>query len=277
MIKKNFLSILLLFFAAANAMAGDTLTISNIGFEKKLPGGSSTVNIDFPLGDNNAVRRAVVDYIYEGLQFFSGVQIAYPPNTCDEPTFKTFLEEYTQALCQITAEEQQEYAQSFEDEEEPYNMDWFSNLAVLKAADTDRYVSYVFYWGEFCGGAHDNRGSSAITIRKSDGARMDDIFKEDVEDDMQPLLWKYLIASEEPEDEKEFVDEINQFLEANYGLRDFLHLSQRSYLAPDGIHLVYDPLEICFWYMGAPEITIPYQDAKPFVTKEISQLIFGNN
>ena len=109
MIKKNFLSIFLLFFAAANAMAGDTLTISNIGFEKKLPGGSSTVNIDFPLGDNNAVRRAVVDYIYEGLQFFSGVQIAYPPNTCDEPTFKTFLEEYTQALCQITAEEQQEY------------------------------------------------------------------------------------------------------------------------------------------------------------------------
>lgn len=275
MMKKYFLSIILLFLAVTNVSAGDTLSISNMNFEKELPGGSSIVNVDFPLGENKVLRKAVVDYIYECLQIFSGVKITYPPNTCDEPTFKAFLEKYTQALCQITADEQQEFVRSFSEEEVPYTMDWFSNLAILKATDTDKYVSYVFFWGEFCGGAHDNRGSSAITIRKSDGAWVINIFKEDVEDDMQPLLWKYLIASEEPEDEKEFVEEINKFLEANYGYRDFLHISQSSYLAPDGIHLIYDPQEISFWYMGTLEIIIPYQDARPFLTEEIIQLITG--
>ena len=275
--KKYFLSILLLVFVTTNATAGDTLSICNMEFEKELLGGSSTVQVDFPLGEDNLMRRAVVDFIYESLHFFSGVEVTFPPNTCDEQTFVSFLEQYTLVLCRQTAAEQQEYAQSFGKDEEAYTVEWFSNLSIQKVADTDRYISYVFYWGEFCGGAHDNRGSSAITIRKSDGVRMADIFKDDVEDDMQPLLWKSLIASEEPEDEKEFVEEINQFLEANYNYRDFLPLSQSAYLAPDGIHLVYEPLEICFWYMGAPEVIIPYQAARSFITKDIMQLIFGKN
>lgn len=38
-------------------------------------------------------------------------------------------------------------------------------------------------------------------------------------------------------------------------------------MAPDGIHIMYQPLEICFW-PGEPEIVIPFDEAKPFLTDE---------
>ena len=274
--KKQLFTSLLLFFIAINAMADNTISICQVAYEKEQPGGSSDVRVDFPLGADSPVRRAIIDYIFESLHGYPGVDIDYPLNTCDESTFKAFLEQFTTTLCQITADDQKEFAATFSDEDEPsYVTDWFSNLSILKVADTDQYVSYAVYTGEFCGGAHDNRGSSAITIRKTDGKRLNDIFVEDAEDNMQQLLWQYLIASEQPGDVKEYVESINDFLEANYSQRGHLHIPYGSiYLAPDGVHIEYQPLEICFWHMGAPDITIPYDAAKPFLTTEAVQLIF---
>ena len=273
--KKTFFALLMVVLSTITAAADNIVPIQNFNFEKELPGGSSQVLIDFPTGTDSPVRRAIIDYIYESLHSFagSGVNIAFPSNTCDEQTFGTFIEKYTETLCHNAAMDQNEYATSMSEDGETYEMVWFSNLSVQKVADTDLYVSYAFYHGEYCGGAHDNRGSSAITIRKDDGARMTDIFKEDVEEEMQPLLWKYLIASYQPEDEKAFIEEINQFLEANYSIRDYLHLPHGSiYLAPDGVHILYQPLEICFWAAGEPEIVIPFDEARPFLTKEVAEL-----
>ena len=153
-------------------------------------------------------------------------------------------------------------------------MSWFRNFSILKVAETDRYVSYACYDGEFCGGAHDNRGSEARTFRKSDGAAVDIFVEdEDVTERMQGVLWKYLTDSNEEGDAKEFAQEIGDFLEANYGNREWLHLPGNSiYLAPDGVHLEYAPLEISFWHMGSQEIVIPYEAAKPFLTAEAARL-----
>ena len=113
----------------------------------------------------------------------------------------------------------------------------------------------------------------AKTFRKSDGAAIN-IFvdDDDLTDRMQGILWKYLVASDEAGDAEDFVKEIGDFLEANYGNRERLHLDSTIFLAPDGVHLQYAPLEISFWAMGDQEIVIPYQAAKPFLTPEAARL-----
>jgi hypothetical protein len=134
-------------------------------------------------------------------------------------------------------------------------------------------VSYTTYNTDFSGGGHDNRISEAVTIRKSDGAVISSIFVEDAEEKMQDVLWKYLIASEEPEDPVEYRAEINRFLKANYGRGNHLMLPTGSiYLAPDGVYILYSTQEICFW-PGEPVIVIPYEVAKPFLTDEAAQLV----
>ena len=253
----------------------DSLSINTIEFEKELPGCSSRVTVEFPLGENNRVHRAVMDYILDVcINFAPGVEVTQPSNTCDVYTFKRYLEEYTITKCLLSAQDQHDYALSFGEDGEQYKVQWFSNLFIQKTADTDLYVSYAVYHGEFAGGAHDERGSGAVTIRKSDGVRINDFFVEDAEENMQPLLWKYLIASESPDNEQEFIAEINKFLKANYNIENYLHLPYGSiYLANDGIHIMYQPLEICFW-PGEPELVIPYDEAKTFLTPEVSQLVF---
>ena len=191
----------------------------------------------------------------------------------NDPMFKAFLDKYTSTLCRLSAEDRKECADALAEEGETYEADWFSNLYINKTADTERYVSYTTYNTDFSGGGHDNRMSEAVTIRKSDGAVISSIFVEDAEEKMQDVLWKYLIASEEPEDPAEYRAEINRFLEANYGRGNYLMLPTGSiYLAPDGVYILYSTQEICFW-PGEPVIVIPYEVAKPFLTKEAAQLV----
>ena len=283
--KKLLSAIFWMVFTAMPAIADDTVTISSIKSEKEQVGANAQISVDFPVGDDNPTRRSIIDYIYENLRTMGYLSVLreegplppadkdvqFPSNTCDETTFRTFLDQLTTVVCKLTSGDQQEYAHSLEEDGESYQAKWFNNMYIGKVAETDTYVSYATYWGEYCGGAHDNRGSNAITISKADGMPITDIFKEDVEEDMQPLLWKYLIVSENPENPAEYRAEIQKFLKANYGNSEDLLLPQgTSYLAPDGVHILYQPLEICFW-PGEPEIIIPYSEAKPFISKEAAK------
>ena len=270
---------------AIPATADDTVAITSITSEKEQVGATAQTSVEFPIGEDTPTRRSIIDYIYKNLRTMGSLSVLreegpltpadkyvqFPSNNCDETTFRTFLDQLTTVVCKLTSGDQQEYAHSLEEDGESYQVKWFNNRFIGKVAETDTYVSYVTYWGENCGGAHDMRGSNAITIRKADGKPITDIFKEDVEEDMQPLLWKYLIVSENPENPAEYRAEIQKFLKANYGnSKDLLLPQGTSFLAPDGVHILYQPLEICFW-PGEPEIIIPYSAAKPFFTKEAAK------
>ena len=269
--------LLLMTIMTIPAMADGTLAFNSIECVKEQAGATSQVTVEFPIGDDSPLRRAIIDYIYENLRLgIAGVlrdegtkdRIQFPPNTCDEPSFSAFLDHLTAIVCELLSNDQQEYALSLAEDEETYGVKWFNNKFIGITAEDDAYVSCVTYWGEFVGGAHDNRGTNATTIRKSDGKPLASIFREDVEEEMQPLLWKYLIISENPDNPEEYRGEIKKFLKANYGNSEYLHLPEgTSFLAPDGVHILYQPLEICFW-PGEPEIIIPYNAAKPFLTKE---------
>lgn len=274
MIKKMLMTLLLLLAISIGAKADNDLTVVEIEVEKKQKGGFSHEWVHFPTGADSQVRRAVIDFIFQCMQSFLNADIDYPSNTCDEKVFKTFLDHYADTLSLFCSKDQQEYAAYCAESGEVYEVPWFRNFSILKVAETDRYVSYACYDGEFCGGAHDNRESVAKTFSKSDGAVVD-IFvdDEDLADRMQGVLWKYLIASEGADDAEEYAKEIGDFLEANYGNREHLHLpGDCIFLAPDGVHLQYSPLEISFWAMGEQEIIIPYEAAKPFLTAAAAQL-----
>ena len=272
--EKIFIALIWMLAISMGTMADNGLNIVQIEVEKEQKGGSAHVWVHFPVDADSPVRRAVISYIFQCMLSFSNADIDYPSDTCDEEEFKTFLDSYTDSVSHACAIDQQEYAASCAESGIIYDVSWFRNFSILKVAETDRYVSYACYDGEFFGGAHDNRGSKAKTFRKSDGAAVDIFVEdEDVTERMQGVLWKYLADSNEEGDAKEFAQEIGDFLEANYGNREWLHLPGNSiYLAPDGVHLEYAPLEISFWHMGSQEIVIPYEAAKPFLTAEAARL-----
>lgn len=259
---------------AVNGVADDTVATENIQSESSLPHVTAEMAVDFPVGSDSQLRRAILGFIFDRCQeIYEGVEVERPSNSCNAKEFKAFLDKYTSTLCRLSAEDRKECADALAEEGETYEADWFSNLYINKTADTERYVSYTTYNTDFSGGGHDNRMSEAVTIRKSDGAIISSIFVEDAEEKMQDVLWKYLIASEEPEDPVEYRAEINRFLEANYGRGNHLMLPTGSiYLAPDGVYILYSTQEICFW-PGEPVIVIPYEVAKPFLTKEAAQLL----
>ena len=278
------LTFILLWMAimAIPAMADGTLTFNSIECEKEQPGATSQVTVQFPIGDDSPLRRAIIDYIYQNLRTMGNLSVPrkvgsfapadkdvhFPSNTCDETTFKTFLEEVTTVVCNLTSNDQQEYAKSLAEDGETYEVEWSENRFIGIKAETETYVSLVTYWGKFRGEDYEFGGSTATTIRKCDGKPIFPIFKEDVEKEMQPLLWKYLIISENPDNPEEYRAEIKKFLKANYGNSKRILLPKgTSFLAPDGVHIQYQPLEISFW-PDEPEIIIPFSAAKPFLTKE---------
>ena len=231
---------------AVNGVADDTVATENIQSESSLPHVTAEMAVDFPVGNDSQLRRAILGFIFDRCQeIYEGVEVERPSNSCNAKEFKAFLDNYTSTLCRLSAEDRKECADALADEGDTYEADWFSNLYINKTADTNLYVSYTTYNTDFSGGGHDNRMSEAVTIRKSDGAIISSIFVEDAEEKMQDVLWKYLIASEEPEDPVEYRAEINRFLEANYDcvLRAFaraahereVDLARRVHLHCDGL------------------------------------------
>ena len=123
------LTFFLLWIAAMGipAMADDTLTFDHIECEKERPGATSHITVQFPIGNDSPLRRAIIDYIYQnlksgiiGVQHENGTKdrIQFPPNTCDESTFSAFLDQLTAIVCVLTSNDQQECAMSLAEDGE---------------------------------------------------------------------------------------------------------------------------------------------------------------
>lgn len=272
--KKTLAAFLFLTAISVNSFAGNSDTYKTISYQVEQPGATSDVSVVFPVDVREPVRTAVIDYIFEMLRAYKGDALpgTPKPKNCNEATFKSLLSQFAESSASWYGESQQEYAASLAEEGETYDVAWYININIRKAAETPQYVSYVSYCGEFQGGAHDERSFDAVTIRKSDGKRIKDIFREGVDAQMQPLLWKYLLAEyDSEEDKQEYRKAILDYLD--YQNVDILLLPSDSYIAPDCIHLVYQYYEICPWAMGAPDVVIPISEALPYLTKEAAQLV----
>lgn len=275
-IKKTLALTLLAVTATVNCFAGNRDTYKTIAYQVEQPGASSEVSVDFPVDVKEPVRAAVLEYIYDALRAFKSDLMPEDPSMkyCTEATFKTVISDFAETLASWYGREQQEYAASLAEEGETYETEWYIHISINKAAETPQYVSYASYYGDYQGGAHGGRFSDGVTIRKSDGKRIKDIFRDGVESQMQPLLWKYLLAEMSSEEEKqEYRNEIMTYL-GDQSKKD-VPLASVSYLAPDGIHLEYQSYEIGPWSLGAPNIVIPVSEALPYLTKKAARLVNG--
>ena len=274
LMKKTLSAVLLLTAVSVNCLADNRDTYKTITYEVEQPGATSQVSIDFPVDVKEPVRSAVINYIFEELRAYKGDALPNTPTpkNCTEAVVNTIISQFAETLASWYGSEQQEYAASLAEEGETYDVPWYVNISINKSAETPQYVSYTGYYGDYQGGAHDQRYSDAVTIRKSDGKRIKDIFRENIDEQIQPLLWKYLLADyESEEDKQEYRNEIMTYL--GYQGTNIVPLPDASYLAPDGVHLTYQYYEICPWAMGAPEPVIPIREALPYLTKEAAQLV----
>ena len=82
---------------------------------------------------------------------------------------------------------------------------------------------------------------------------------------MQPLLKK--VAAEQG-DLEEYLKYLKHLEREDIPLPE-----EDAWLQPDGVHIQYQPYEICTWVMGMPEFVIPAKDAQPFISKEASLLL----
>ena len=243
-----------------------------ITFEMEYPGATSKVSVDFPIDVQEPLRSAIVSYILERLESHKAEVLQLPTAKCDEPTFNEFLSEYAENLAKSYGEEQREYAESQRELGEEYNVTFYVNIYIPKTAETDQYVSYAYYFGDFEGGVHGERYSDGVTIRKRDGKRIEDIFKDDVEEAIQPLLWKAILASDDADGDSS---------EYRKGIEDYLHMEKLellplpsvAFLTPESVHIEYQYYQICPWAQGAPTAEIPISEVLPFLTKEAAKLL----
>ena len=273
-IKKTLALTLLAVTATVNCFAGNRDTYKTIAYQVEQPGASSEVSVDFPVDVKEPVRSAVIEYIFHALTAYKGDALpgTPKPEDCTETTIKTILNQFAETLASWYGSEREEYAASLAEEGETYDVEWYINISVNKAAETQQYVSYACYYGDYQGGAHGQRYSDAVTIRKSDGKRIKDIFRDGVDEEMQPLLWKYLLSDiDSDEGKQEYRNMIMTYLGNEQTA--IVPLPYVSYLAPDGIHLEYQPYEIGPWSLGAPNIVIPVSEALPYLTKEAAKLV----
>ena len=268
----------ILFFALllmqAPSLWGETereTPYKNITYEVENSGANARVSVDFPVNVQEPLRRAVVGYILERLDSYRGENLAAPSDKCDEETFNTFLSELATNLATRYGEEQRDYAKSMEEAGEEYNVTFYVNIYIPKAAETEEFVSFACYFGDFEGGVHGERYSDGVTFRKRDGKRMDDIFRNDVDEAIQPVLWKAILASDDADGDSEYRKGIEDYLSMEK--LELLPLPSVAFLTPEGVHIEYQYYQICPWAQGAPTAEIPIGEALPFLTKEAAKLV----
>ena len=146
------------------------------------------------------------------------------------------------------------------------------DLSITKMADTTRYVSYEMKAYVFLGGAHGSSSYRVVHIAKPSGKVIELTVDTLQTKALQPLLRKGVISYFHEMGERD-VDDSN--------LDEHLLLmgdpipvpACASYLAPDGVHFVYQQYEIAPYAVGLVSFTVPYAEIKKYLTPEARQLI----
>lgn len=146
------------------------------------------------------------------------------------------------------------------------------DLSITKMADTTRYVSYEVKAYAFLGGAHGSSSYHVEHIAKPSGKVIELTVDTLQTKALQPLLRKGVINYFHEMDERD-VDDSN--------LDEHLLLMGdpipvpvcAPYLAPDGVHFVYQQYEIAPYAVGLVSFTVPYAEIKKYLTPEARELI----
>jgi len=151
---------------------------------------------------------------------------------------------------------------------------WEHTSTISKEYDGEKYVVYLHQTYTYMGGAHGGvSGEGSITFNRSTGTRITRFFTADAQKGMQRLIKEGLKGYFSEYDNKVTTDEelMGQLLlEGN----TIPLPAQAPYLSNNGLVLTYQQYEIAPYAAGMPNFTIPYEDAMPYLTDEIKELLF---
>ncbi len=245
-------------------------TISTVRIEKdaEKDGAHCHIGVDYPVCSDKKLQRHLLNYIMEEIDKFCFID--HEPFTLEDQSkeeLDTIVGWCAWAMVDILKDE---VAENTDEEGMSYFPSGDRMLDLNMLCQAPKYVSYMSQYQEFTGGAHGMYAFIPATIVKSSGKRLTNILRPDKEEDMQSVLWEGLL---EGTDDEQYRNDINEYLEYSGRPKDVLPLPENEpWLAPDGVHLQYQPYEICNWAMGAPVIVIPTEKALPFISDEAAKL-----
>lgn len=248
---------LFLCFIQEEAIAGVPVKSTTVKKVFKRNNTTCEIIVDRPVCSNAALRasieRVLLGYIKDNSADYN---VSIP--TAKNRSFSTIIQIMGNSILK-------KFIADYDKDNDPFDRGQFYNIEIKLVADTKEYVSYSINEQLFTGGEHGMYHTRHVTIRKSDGKPLTNILQREKESQMQPLLKK--VAAEQG-DLEEYLKYLKHLEREDIPLPE-----EDAWLQPDGVHIQYQPYEICTWVMGMPEFVIPAKDAQPFISKEASLLL----
>ncbi len=150
---------------------------------------------------------------------------------------------------------------------------WEYESKISKAFETPKYIVFLHQTYEYLGGAHGGIGGLGyMTFNRSNGKKVTNFFVKEATEKMQGLLKKGL---------KEYFSESGAPIKTDKELMEQLQIDgnviplpvQEPYPSAAGLIFTYNQYEIACYAAGMPSFTIPYEQAMPYLTDEVKELL----
>lgn len=194
---------------------------------------SLTLDIDWPTQDD-PLSREVKSWIKESLPFKEELK---------KDTISSYGEEY------------ERYISTFLDDAISPSLD----IQVKEIRETKKYVTFTCRYDYYLGGSHGTHVFLGLTFRKSDGKRMENLLEEG--DRLTGLLKRYI----HPDEGIYWEEKVNP---ERISLPDC-----PPFLTEEGLCFCYQEYEIAPYMLGMTEFTVPYEDIKSLLSREVRNLL----
>ena len=236
-----------------------TLHTDSIIQLKRTPHGSCEARIDYPTSGPKALVDALRTFIRSTLFEDGGENIPNDPQEmarqyCEQQTAAQARQIEQMGLRTVGANEAPE-----------------EGTYIRLVCTAERFVTYeVYRYSYISQGAHGEYADYGVTFRTSDGKRMSYILNK-VDEQLFAFIREGLrryfnVRNDEDLDELCTVD-----------LSLLPMPTFPPYLVSDGVRFHYSIYDLCKFEDGDPALTIPYEIAKPYMTQEARDLVFGPN
>lgn len=145
------------------------------------------------------------------------------------------------------------------------------HASIRKTDETDKYITFQSQTYCYLGGAHGAATYHGINVLIPSGKVLTETVDTTKTKALQSIIRKGIVQY--LSDDVEIVTEKNvtSYLFVDNGIIPLPAVA--PYLAADGLHFVYGQYEIGPYALGVVEFTVPYADIKPYLTKEVLQII----
>lgn len=241
--------------------------------EYSIPGGGCKIVVELPSNTPSTVMGYITRYVKAQLtEFGSDRYPDFKPDIAPMAQSNQIIDAFCHGIAERYAQAHNDMfvtpTEELKQNEEAMRImrDWTVLIEIHLKANTDDYVSFLASMWEDVGGYNPTIWQVPTTIRKSDGLPVENILKRDREDHVQYTLRK-LYMEQHPGTTIFNGDENDQKLRFPV---------EEPWLAPDGLHLLYNPGEIFGLPHDTSELVIPISDAMPCISKESKILLINN-